>query len=260
MKKYIMTFRLALQNAFMYRGNLVAGFFTYAMFIFVFLYLWSAIYADGGVPGLTLTQVVWYLCVTEIISFGANTRVYAQVAEDVKSGAIAYQLLRPYGYIGYQYASAMGPALINILLFGAVGLILGFWFVGPIAGYALWTLLPATLSLLLGVSLFFFVQLFIGLSAFFVEDPYGFNLLFGKFVFMFGTFLPIEFLPGWLQSFARKMPFSYVSWAPARLFVGYSGELFRSAVPVQVLYLILFMGLCALMMRLGRRAIQANGG
>ena len=260
MRKYLLTFRLALSNAFMYRGNLIAGFATYAMFIFVFLYLWRAIYASGGVEGLTLTQVIWYLCVTEIISFGANTRVYATISDDVKSGAIAYQLLRPYGYIGYQFASAMGPATVNILLFGAVGAALGMAFVGPISGYALWTLFPGVLSLLLGVSLYFFVQMFIGLSAFFIEDPYGINLLFGKFVFMFGTFLPIEFLPGWLQSFARKMPFSYVSWAPARLLVGYSRELFLSAVPVQIFYLLLFMGLCALMLHLGRRRIQANGG
>jgi ABC-2 type transport system permease protein len=259
-RKYAMTFRIALQNALLYRGNLAAGFITYAMFIFVFLYLWTAIYEGGGVEELTLTQVVWYLCVTEIISFGANTRVYATVAEDVKSGAIAYQLLRPYGYIGYQFASAMGLAVVNILLFGAVGILLGSLFVGPIPSYALWTLLPAMLSLLLGVSLYFFVQLLIGLSAFFIEDPYGINLLFGKFVLMFGTFIPIEFLPDWLTAIARKMPFSYVSWAPARLFVGYSRELFFQAVPMQLMYLSLFMALCALCLAAGRRRVQANGG
>ena len=72
MRKYILTFRLALSNAFLYRGNLLAGFATYAMFIFVFLFLWRAIYQGGGVEGLTLSQVIWYLCVTEIISFGAK--------------------------------------------------------------------------------------------------------------------------------------------------------------------------------------------
>lgn len=260
MKKYFVTFKIGLQNALMYRGNMLAGFCTYAMFIFVFFYLWRAIYAGGSVEGLTLTQVVWYLCLTELISFGARVTVYSDISRDVKSGGIAYQLLRPYDYIGYQLSSALGPIIINMLMFGIVGVIMGAATVGFIPGWRLWTLAPSMLSMVCGITLYFFISMFIGLTAFFIEDPYGINLLFHKMVFMFGTFIPVEFLPDWLQSIAKAMPFSYVSWAPARLTVGFSWELFSKAFPIQLAYLIGFAALCKLLMTAGRKKISANGG
>lgn len=48
MRKYWMTFRLGVANALHYRGNLAAGFATYAMFILVFS-------ASGGTCTLRAT-------------------------------------------------------------------------------------------------------------------------------------------------------------------------------------------------------------
>lgn len=260
MRKYWMTFRLGVTGALHYRGNLVAGFATYAMFILVFFCLWRNMYAQSDMPEMTLTQMIWYLCITEIIAFGANPRATGGVVQDVKNGNIAYQLLRPYNYVGYKYAESMGPVAVNTLLFAAAGSVLGFCIVGPIAGFRPWTLLPGALSMILGTSLLFFIQMAIGLTAFFIEDPSGIGLVVGKAISMLGTFLPIEFLPAGIRQLVQNLPFSYVTWAPARLMVGFEGGLFFRCLCLQVGYLAAFIGLCALLMRRGRRAIQANGG
>lgn len=260
MRKYLLTFKLGMINTLNYRGNMLAGFCVYSMFILVFFCLWRAIYASGDIGGLSLTQIMWYLCITEIVSFGANTRVYGLVAQDVKSGDIAYQLLRPYGYVGYRFASSMGPAVINTVMFGLLGSALGFITVGAIPGYRLWTLIPGLIMLMLGISIYFFAQMAIGLLAFFVEEPSGFNLLLSKGIMMFGTFMPIEILPGWLKNIVVNLPFSYVSWAPARILVGFEWELFTRAIAMQIIYLLAFIALCAALMRAGRKSIQANGG
>lgn len=260
MRKYITTFRLSIVNALMYRGNLLAGWATYAMFILVFFCLWRTIYASGDMGGLTLTQIVWYLCITEIVSFGANTRIYNTISQEVKNGSIAYQLLRPYGYIGYRFSESMGPAIVNTCLFGFIGCILGFTVVGPIDGYQLWTLLPGLLSLILGIILYFFAQMAIGLSSFYIEDPYGINLIMSKCVMMFGTFIPVEFLPKAMQGIVKCLPFSYMSWAPARLLVAFDSALFIKSLTIQVAYILFFILLSSLLMYGGRRAIQANGG
>lgn len=77
---------------------------------------------------------------------------------------------------------------------------------------------------------------------------------------MLGTFLPIEFLPAGIRQVVQNLPFSYVTWAPARLMVGFEGGLFFRCLCLQVGYLLAFIGLCALLMCRGRRAVQANGG
>ena len=74
--KYITVLRISLQNAFVYRSNVLGGFVFYIMFMFVFFNLWRAIYKSGEVAGYSLVQMVWYLCMTELIMFGCRTGVF----------------------------------------------------------------------------------------------------------------------------------------------------------------------------------------
>ncbi len=76
-------------------------------------------------------------------------------------------------------------------------------------------------------------MMLIGLSSFVMEDNSALFLVYQKLNFMLGLFLPVEFLPAWLQTVAKSLPFSYMFWAPAKLFVNYSSDLFWQLVPRQ---------------------------
>ena len=138
--KYITVLRISLQNAFVYRSNVLGGFVFYIMFMFVFFNLWRAIYKSGEVAGYSLVQMVWYLCMTELIMFGCRTGVFFQMNEDVKSGSIAYQLNRPYHYVLYQFFNALGGMIFNLLLYGLMAVVIGMIMVGPIPGFSFSTL------------------------------------------------------------------------------------------------------------------------
>lgn len=259
-RKYGVIARIHVQNAFNYRANVVAGLLIYTLFIFVFFSLWQAIYQEGAVTGYTHVQVVWYLIVTELVVFGCRLPIVGQINEDVKTGSMAYLLNRPVYYIGYQAAAALGQILVNLLFFGVLAVGLGMLFVGPIPNFQ-WAGVPCMLlSGLLGVALQFFSLTAIGLTAFRLEDNSAIFLIFQKLVFMLGVFLPVEFLPGWLQGVAKALPFSYVAWGPAKLFVGFSWPLFFQIVPMQLLWTAIMAGLAALMYRSGTRNLQMNGG
>lgn len=259
-RKYGTVFRVSLQNAFAYRANLPVNMAFYLLFLFVFFNLWRAIYQGGQVTGYSFTQMIWYLCITELISFGAGTGIFREMGEDVKSGAIAYQLGRPYSYLSYQLFNALGGMAFKFIAFSALALAVGFAMVGPIEGFQPATLLLSGLSILLGMLINFFFLMALGLSAFRLEENSGLYLVYQKLVFMLGTFIPVEFLPAWLQGVARVLPFSYVSWAPARLAVNFSFAAFWELVPVQLIYLGLAIALAKGMYRMGVRGIQANGG
>lgn len=258
--KYLKVLKISMQTALTYRANTAMRFVFYALFLYVFFNLWRAIYAHGSVDGYTFQQMIWYLCVTELISFGANTRIWAEISEDVKSGAVAYQLNRPYRYVTYQFVNALGGILLNLALFSALAVVIGMVLVGPIAGLNPATLPLAVLSMLVGIGINFFVMMILGLCAFRLEDVGGLYLVYSKLVFMLGTFIPVEFLPNWLQWIARILPFSYVSWAPARLMVGFDMRLFLEVFPVQVVYLLAAVIGAEMLYRYGVRGIQAHGG
>ncbi len=260
MKKYLRIAAASLQSAITYRGNVWTGYCFYVLFLYVFFNLWRAIYAGGRVDGFSFAQMIWYLCMTELISFGTRSNIYRQITDDVKTGQVAYQLNRPYRYVLYQFANALGPNLFNLLTYTPLAIAVGFVLVGPIQGFELRTLPLSMLSMALGMQINFFFMMALGLSAFRIEENFGVFLIYQKLVFMLGTFIPVEFLPDWLQAIARMLPFSYVSWAPSKLMVAFDWTFFWQAVPMQAVYLVFAIFLASGMYRMGVRGIQANGG
>ena len=258
--KYFAVAGVELKNALIYRAQAFGGLIFYPVILFVFFCLWRAIYTQRDLAGYTLNQIVWYLCITELIAFGMSPRVFARMNEEVKSGAVAYQLGRPYHYVFYQYALSMGAMVFSFLVYLIAAIIIGMVFVGPLIGFA-WLGAPLMLLMIfMGASIQFFLQMALGLTAFYAEENGGFFFVYQKFVFMLGMFLPVEFLPDWLERIAKCLPFSYVCWAPARMVVAFDAAECGRLISMQALWLA-FAVCCALtMFELGKRHIGANGG
>ncbi len=174
--KYLAIAKINLNQAIVYRSNVLGGLLFYALFIFVFFSLWRAIYHGGEVQGYSLRQVVWYLCITELLVFGCRTPVFTQMNEDIKTGALAYQLIRPCHYVGYQFAGAVGRMVFNLVCFGILAVVLGMVMVGPLPDYALTTLPLGILSACLGLIINFFLLMCLGLTAFRLEENSAFYL------------------------------------------------------------------------------------
>ncbi len=260
LRKYWVITRINLQGALQYRAAVFSKFAFYTLFIYVFMRLWTAIYQEGSVHGYTLGQIVWYLIMTELVAFGCNTNILATMNEEVKDGSIAYRIGRPTHYVLYQFSGAIGQMAMNLALFTPLALALGLVFVGPMPGFSPIAVPPVLLSLLLGVSINFFFHMLIGLSAFVLEDNFALYLIYQKLTFMLGTFLPVEFLPGWLQTVAKNLPFSYSTWAPARLFVNFSWPLFFELVPRQMMWLAAVVLATLAAYRGAVRRLSVNGG
>jgi len=259
-KKYLTIARVSLANAVQYRAALISRFCFYTLFIYVFMSLWRAIYQEGSVHGYSYVQIVWYLIMTEFIAFAGGTDIFRTMNEDVKSGAIAYMIGRPTHYVFYQFASSLGQIFLKLLSFGVLAVFLGFVFVGPLRTFTLVGLPPLLISLTLSITLNYFFHMLIGLSAFVMEDNFAIYLIYQKLCFMLGMFLPVEFLPAWLQRVAKSLPFSYVSWAPAKIFVDYSPELFRELIPRQAAWALVSIVLTMALYSLSVRRLQVNGG
>ena len=260
LRKYAVITKVSFSNAIVYRAATFTRFLFYTLFIYVFMGLWKAIYQEGSVHGYSYLQMVWYLIMTEFVVFTCDTSVYRAMNEDVKSGSIAYLIGRPTHYVFYQLFNSLGQMMLNFISFGFFAILLGLLFVGSLPGFHISTVPPLLLSLGLSLLLNYFFLMLIGLSSFIVEDNFALYLIYQKICFMLGLFLPVEFLPDWLQPIARGLPFSYICWAPAKLFVTYSPELFWELVPRQAAWTGLAVLLALAAYRAGVRKLQVNGG
>ena len=54
------------------------------------------------ISGYTFNQMIWYLLLAEVITFGSGSSVATdEIRNCIKSGNIAYQVVKPYNYIIY---------------------------------------------------------------------------------------------------------------------------------------------------------------
>ena len=260
LKKLLTITRVSLANTLTYRVTIITRFVFYTLFIYIFMSLWRTIYRDSNLHGYVYAQIVWYLIITEFISFVMGSDYYTNMNDEVKTGAIAYQIGRPVHYVFYQFANALGQICVNGSCFGLLAIVLGFVFTGGLSTFQIVAIPVFLLSLALSMVLQFFILTLIGLSAFVFEDNYGIFLIYQKSCFMLGMLLPMEFLPAQLQAVARWLPFSYVYWAPAGLFVNYSKSAALEILPRQAGWTAVAVAVTLLCYRRCVKRLQVNGG
>ena len=101
----------------------------------------------------------------------------------------------------------------------------------------------------------------IGLSAFFVEDVSAFMWIYQKLAFIFGGMLiPLDFYPQWLQVLANALPFSSITYGPARLFVTPTAEFFINVMTLQIIWIVILALLLTFTYRRGVTYLTVNGG
>jgi ABC-2 type transport system permease protein len=244
-----------------YLADFLLGSVFYALILYVFVQLWSVLGRTRGfaVEGFGPRELVWYLMASEAIMLG-RARFEQETDEEVKTGAIAYCLNKPYHYILFKLASYWGETALKMTLNIVIGAAVALAAVGPISvrpAHLCAVLVCAALALTLN----FFIGMALGLSAFWVEDTAPFFWIYSKVLFVLGgLFAPMEVYPDALARTARATPFNYVLYAPARLFVQFDMEFFLRAVTMQVVWVAALAFLVMALYRMGVRRLDVNGG
>lgn len=245
-----------------YRGEFVTRALSMILFMGVFIALWTTAFDVSGttaLAGYTLPAMCWYLAMTETITL-SGSRVFIEIGEMVRSGDLAYTLVRPVSYPAYMLAYSLGHSAPRFLLNLAVAAAVVLVFVRSVAttpaGFLGFLVLGAGALLLDAL-----IMVLIGLLAFFIEEVMPVFWIYQKLLFTVGgLFLPLEFFPDWLQGAVRLLPFQFISYAPARAFVAFDPGEFAVALAGQAVYLVL-TGLAVLAVwRYGQRRLAVHGG
>jgi ABC-2 type transport system permease protein len=259
-EKYRVAGVTSAKNRLTYRGNFAGSVLTYGLFVFVFSRIWAAAYTGkASIAGYDFRMSVWYFIVAELSVFGFG-HFFWSLADDMKSGQVAYLLTRPYSFVGYHFAQSMGQGILEagilILEGGALGLILAG--LPPLP--ALWRVPAFLVSLLLAGSLQFFLQMAIALTAFWVEENSAFFWIFQKLALVIGTLLPLEFLPAWAAKAALFTPLPSLSYAPARIVVAASPIEALGLIGGQAAWLVAAIILAQAFFSAGRSKVTIQGG
>lgn len=263
MKKYLFIFKSEVMTSLQYIFNIISSFVGYFIHIFIFINLWKYMYSDPNelINGYSMSQMVWYVIITEIIwCVVGGRKACRKVSEDVKSGNIAYNINKPYNYVGYVLSTFLGNSFIKFIMFSALGILVGSLFMGSIPKLNIFSSLAVLLVGIVAIVINLLFTIFIGLFSFIIEDSGPFYWVYSKIILVLGTIFPIEYFPTFLQPILKFSPIYVVSYGPAKLFIDFSWSEFVSIFIAQILYLIFAWIICSLIYRKGVKNLNVNGG
>lgn len=233
-----------------------------ATVLYVFMKLWAAVYAGAGVDrlgGLTQTQMLWYLVATESIIM-SMPRLWYEVDQEVRTGALAVQLLRPLSYAAAHFGRSTGERTVRFTMNLAMGAIVATILAGPIA-FSVTGLLMFLLVLPMAFVIDFFGALLVGLCAFWLESTQGIALIYSRLMMLLGGLLvPLEVYPESVQPFLRALPFAAILHAPGRMLVAPSFALFLQCLALQAVCLAVYGAAVFALHSYALRRVFVNGG
>lgn len=260
-RKYWAILATSLINSLAYPGELIGRSLIMVPFMWIFYQLWRITFAAAGVDainGLTLRDTLWYLMLAETIEL-SKPFLTRTISENVKDGSIAYLLNKPYSFLGYQLSNSLGESVFRALVNALLGSFMVMWMVGgppTVTGVAL--AVPAIIGSWI---INFCIAALIGLAAFVVEDVTAFTWIYQKAAFILGgLMIPLDFYPAWLQTITAMLPFSSMIYAPAKLLIAPSTQLFINTMLVQACWIVVLSFVLTLAYRRGVARLTLNGG
>jgi len=259
-RKYVAISRIQVRAALAYPLDAVGRAIAIVLFVVVFLHLWRATYQVTGrtVAGLGLRDVVWYFAIAEVVML-SQPRTAPLLAQAVKDGSIAYQLVRPYRFLLFHLSARVGDTLPVLALTLVAGAGAAWLSVGAPPDWRGVALLPVELPL--AWLLNFLMSTSIGLLAFVAEDTTAFEWIYNKLLLVAGGVLvPLDFFPGWLRGTAALLPFASTTYAPAHLFVRPGGPGAIGLLALQLAWIAALGSVTWALYRHGLRRLVVNGG
>ncbi|HOG45562.1 MAG TPA: ABC-2 family transporter protein [Anaerolineae bacterium] len=211
-------FRMLLQ----YRAAAVGGFGTQLFFGLILIMVYEAFYRSSSAPQpLPYADVVTYVWLGQGLLAMLPWNVDAEIRALVRSGNVAYELLRPIDLYNAWYCRALAwrtaPTLLrSVPLFVVAGLFFGLRPPASPAGAA--AFLVAMLgALLLGCA----ITTLMNISLLWTTSDDGIALLLPAAVLVFsGMMVPLPLFPAWAQRILYLLPFRGLIDVPFRLYVG----------------------------------------
>ncbi len=257
MRKYFEIFKYSIKTKINFLFDYIVLLFSFAIHVFVFNELWDYILqGKENIAGYTKPQLIWYIIIGEFIMYSCDKK-YNYIAEQVKSGQIANMLIRPIDFIKYTIAENLS-VFVRFAINTIFAIVLGFIFAGPVEitiGSMIITIISIAISVLMGI----YIQLIIGLLAFYTEENDSFWLVTQKLMLL-QVFTPLEFYPDFIQKIFLALPTTYVTYAPARIFSKFEFNQSIILLISQVIAFFIIVIIARTLYKRGVEKINVNGG
>lgn len=263
MDKYIEMIRIRFLMMLAYRTNYYSGILIYSINIGAYYFLWQAIYSGKeDIQGISTIQMTTYVAVAWMARAFYFNNIDREIAQEIKEGKVAVELIRPYNYLGMKTMQGLGEGIFRLAFFSVPGMVI-VALVFPLefsANIVTWGLF--------GISIIFSfivntqINLLTGIMTFFLFNNDGLIRAKRVVIDLFsGLLLPISFYPLWAQDIMSFLPFQAISYIPSMIFTeGITGNAVFQALLMQVVWVLILIIPIQLLWNLAKKQLVVQGG
>jgi ABC-2 type transport system permease protein len=254
--------RASARSSVSYRFNLALSVVTPLAQVYLMRVIWQAVYGNrASVNGITLHDQIAYSSLIVLQVWLVSPWTLSDIAVKIRDGTIAFDLLRPLKFIPQTFVAQVGSAASQL---PAVVVALPFAIVigGAATPRSTVAFLEYILASVIGFVIAMQLSLVVSMIAFWTLETQGINLTFRMVQqFFSGAFVPLWFMPDWLNSVAGALPFQALGYTPLAIYLGQmrGGDATWSMVKGLVWVAVLWVILKLIWTRALRRVVVQGG-
>jgi ABC-2 type transport system permease protein len=220
---YLAFAQSAFQSQLAYRGQVWARLFGELLWLFARIAIWISVYQGAtSFGGVTLPEMITYAILggTMLAAWSYSSLINA-VGRAIKTGDVAVFLLKPLHYPLYLFATECGNLFYRVLTVVAPIVIVVALTYGMLPPASLFHGAMFAAYWLLAFVILFLMAALLGLLAFWLMTAFSLEWLLQSVLSIFsGSVLPFWFFPEGLAAVVRHLPFAWVAYYPAAVYLG----------------------------------------
>lgn len=264
LRSYLEFSRIAFKRKAAYRFDVWTQVLANLLFLFMWLFIWQGLYkGNEEIGGVSFQAMLSYVLVSQMLQglHSAGTPLW-EIQDQVQTGNIAMELIRPYSYPLRLLFSNLGGIVFYFVtavlpLYTVLALIFQ-----PLMPNTLTSWLAFFFSGLLGYLIRYNLELTFGLFTFWLIETGGVEDIFYFSISLFsGSLVPLWFFPSWLGKLARLLPFQGIYFVPNAIFIGnLKGLDIIPALLIQLSWVIVTYLIMSFVWKKATRKIVIQGG
>lgn len=259
--------RICLEERLVYRGDFALGTLMRFLPIVTQIFLWTAVFAAAGsdlIEGYTKTDVIAYYLLTMLArAFSSMPGLASGIGRQVREGEIKKFMIQPIDLIGFLLLARIAHKLVYYIVaagpFALVYYLCRSYFPGwpPSEVFAAFLL-----SLVLAFVVGFFLECSMGMISFWFLEVSSLLFVYMLFTFFFsGHMFPLEILPEPWKTIVDFLPFKYLAYFPAAVFLGkVQGDALTQGLIIQASWAVFFIFTSRYLMNRGFHRYSGFGG
>jgi ABC-2 type transport system permease protein len=214
--------RARFQSLLQYRAAAAAGFATQVFWGFIRVMIFAAFLRSGAPSPMTIEEVVTYVWLGQALLMILPWRPDPEVEQSIRTGTVAYELLRPLDLYNHWFARAVAFRSAPTLLRSVPLLVLAWLFFGMRLPAGLPALLAFLGAMAAALLLSAAITTLINVTMMWTIAGQGTWVLVSALAWLFsGMIVPLPLFPDWAQPVLAVLPFRGLMDAPFRLYMGH---------------------------------------